>query len=202
MPSFKRIFDLTSSIVLLLVLSPVLALIALAIKLTSRGPVFYVRERVGKDGALFPFYKFRTMIVNAESQGLGIEVAHNDDRITPIGTFLRRWSLDELPQLWNIVRGDMSLIGPRPSLPSQVERYTPEQRRRLRVRPGITGWAQVNGRNDISWDERIVLDCWYIDHWSWWLDMKIMWRTIGAILHPVGIYGRDGIARDVRSSDS
>ncbi len=193
----KRLFDLIISIMLLLVLSPLLALIALTIKLTSRGPVFYVRERVGKNGALFPFYKFRTMIVNAESQGLGIEVAHNDDRITPIGTFLRRWSLDELPQLWNIVRGDMSLIGPRPSLPSQVERYTPEQRRRLRVRPGITGWAQVNGRNDISWDERIVLDCWYIDHWSWWLDVKILCRTIDAVVHPVGIYGRSGRTHDI-----
>jgi len=176
-----------------------LLLISLAIKLTSRGPIFYIRPRVGRDGHEFPFYKFRTMVLNAEGQGLGIEVAHNDQRITRVGQWLRRWSFDELPQLLNVVRGEMSLIGPRPSLPEQVARYTPDQRQRLAVRPGITGWAQVNGRNDIDWAARIQLDCWYIEHWSWRLDRLILWRTIGAILRPVGIYGRDGVAKDLRS---
>lgn len=195
----KRWFDLIVASLGLLLLSPLLLLIALAIKLTSRGPIFYTRPRVGRNGHEFPFYKFRTMVVNAEGQGLGIEVAHNDQRITLVGQWLRRWSFDELPQLLNVVRGEMSLIGPRPSLPEQVARYTPDQRQRLAVRPGITGWAQVNGRNDIDWAARIELDCWYIEHWSWRLDWLILWRTIGAIVRPVGIYGRDGVAKDLRS---
>lgn len=197
--SSKRWFDLIAAGLGLLLLSPLLLLITLAIKLTSRGPIFYIRPRVGRDGHEFPFYKFRTMVVNAEGQGLGIEVAHNDQRITRVGQWLRRWSFDELPQLLNVVRGEMSLIGPRPSLPEQVARYTPDQRQRLAVRPGITGWAQVNGRNDIDWAARIQLDCWYIEHWNWRLDWLILWRTIGAILRPVGIYGRDGVAKDLRS---
>ncbi|MCA0353844.1 MAG: sugar transferase [Chloroflexi bacterium] len=195
----KRWFDLIVASLGLLLLSPLLLLISLAIKLTSRGPIFYIRPRVGRDSHEFPFYKFRTMVVNAEGQGLGIEVAHNDQRITLVGQWLRRWSFDELPQLFNVVQGEMSLIGPRPSLPEQVARYTPDQRQRLAVRPGITGWAQVNGRNDIDWAARIQLDCWYIEHWSWRLDGLILWRTIGAILRPVGIYGRDGVAKDLRS---
>jgi lipopolysaccharide/colanic/teichoic acid biosynthesis glycosyltransferase len=197
----KRLFDLAVAGGALVLLSPLLALIALLIKLTSRGPVLYVRERVGRDGRLFPFYKFRTMVVDAERRGLGIEIAHNDERITRVGAFLRRWSLDELPQLVNVVRGEMSLIGPRPSLPSQVARYTPEQRRRLAVRPGLTGWAQVHGRNDISWDERIALDCWYIDHWGWRLEWIVLRRTLGAIVHPAGIYGSGGVARDLGPRD-
>ncbi len=202
MPVTKRLFDLLAAAAGLAVLSPLLLLIALLIKLTSRGPVLYVRERVGRAGQLFPFFKFRTMVVDAEAQGLGIEVAHNDERILWIGRFLRRWSLDELPQLLNVLRGEMSLIGPRPSLPSQVARYTPAQRRRLSVRPGLTGWAQVNGRNDITWEQRIALDCWYIEHWSWRLDWQILRRTIQAVAHPTGIYGQAGVARDLDSGDS
>ncbi|MBA3469664.1 MAG: sugar transferase [Herpetosiphonaceae bacterium] len=201
MPRTKRLFDLAAAAAALAVLSPLLLLIALLLKLTSRGPVLYVRERVGRAGQLFPFFKFRTMVVDAERQGLGIEVAHNDERISWIGRFLRRWSLDELPQLLNVLRGEMSLIGPRPSLPSQVARYTPEQRRRLLVRPGITGWAQVNGRNDITWEQRIALDCWYIEHWSWRLDWRILRRTIQAVVHPAGIYGQAGVARDLGPGD-
>ncbi|XSG74439.1 sugar transferase [Herpetosiphon llansteffanensis] len=195
----KRWFDLIVAGFALVLLSPLLLLIAGAIKLTSRGPIFYNRPRVGLAGREFPFYKFRTMVINAERQGLGIEIAHNDQRITRVGQWLRRWSFDELPQLLNVARGEMSLIGPRPSLPEQVARYTPAQRQRLAVRPGITGWAQVNGRNDIAWEARIELDCWYIAHWSWRLDLLILWRTIGAIVRPVGIYGRDGVAKDLRS---
>ena len=197
----KACFDLVVAIVALCILSPILIMIVLLIKLSSPGPVLYVRERVGRNGQLFPFYKFRTMVVDAEHQGLGIEVAHNDQRITTIGHFLRRWSLDELPQLFNVMCGHMSLVGPRPSLPSQVERYTTEQRRRLAVRPGLTGWAQVNGRNDISWEQRITLDCWYIDHWSWRVDWQILRRTLGAVIKSDGIYGADGVAHDLGSSD-
>ncbi|MBM7845749.1 sugar transferase [Herpetosiphon giganteus] len=196
--SSKRCFDLIVAGLALVLLSPLLLLIAVAIKLTSRGPIFYNRPRVGLAGREFPFYKFRTMVVNAERQGLGLEIAYNDQRITRVGQWLRRWSCDELPQLLNVLRGEMSLIGPRPSLPEQVARYTPAQRQRLAVRPGITGWAQVNGRNDIDWEARIQLDCWYIAHWSWRLDLLILWRTIGAIVRPVGIYGRDGVAKDLR----
>ncbi|MFD3166285.1 sugar transferase [Herpetosiphon sp. NSE202] len=196
--SSKRWFDLIVAGLALVLLSPLLLLIAGAIKLTSRGPIFYNRPRVGLAGHEFPFYKFRTMVVNAERQGLGLEIAHNDQRITRVGQWLRRWSFDELPQLVNVLRGEMSLIGPRPSLPEQVARYTPAERQRLAVRPGITGWAQVNGRNDIAWEARIELDCWYIEHWSWRLDLLILWRTIGAIVRPVGIYGRDGVAKDLR----
>lgn len=193
----KRIFDLAAASAALVLLSPVLLFIAVLIKLTSRGSVLYVRQRVGRDGHLFSFYKFRTMVINAEHHGLGIEIAHNDARITSIGRFLRRWSLDELPQLLNVVRGEMSIVGPRPSLPEQVARYTPQQRQRLAVRPGMTGWAQVNGRNDIPWEERIALDCWYIQHWNWQLDWRILRRTLRAVVHPEGIYGRSGVARDL-----
>jgi lipopolysaccharide/colanic/teichoic acid biosynthesis glycosyltransferase len=157
--------------------SPVLALAALGVKLSSRGPVLYRQVRVGKDGADFELLKLRTMVPGAESQGAGFAVDRGDPRITPVGRLLRRLSLDELPQLWNVVRGDMSLIGPRPTLRYQVERYTPRQRRRLEVKPGITGWAQVHGRAALPWDERIELDVWYVEHRSSWLDLKILAMT-------------------------
>jgi len=157
--------------------SPVLALAALGVKLSSRGPVLYRQVRVGKDGADFELLKLRTMVPGAESQGAGFAVDRGDPRITPVGRLLRRLSLDELPQLWNVVRGDMSLIGPRPTLRYQVERYTPRQRRRLEVKPGITGWAQVHGRATLPWDERIELDVWYVEHRSSWLDLKILAMT-------------------------
>jgi lipopolysaccharide/colanic/teichoic acid biosynthesis glycosyltransferase len=157
--------------------SPALAAAAAAIKLGDGGPVLYRQRRVGKDGREFELLKLRTMVVGAEHRGAGFAVDEGDPRITRAGRVLRRLSLDELPQLWNVVRGDMSLIGPRPTLAYQVERYTPRQRRRLDVKPGITGWAQVHGRARLPWDERIELDVWYVEHRSPRLDLKILLRT-------------------------
>jgi lipopolysaccharide/colanic/teichoic acid biosynthesis glycosyltransferase len=157
--------------------SPVLGLAALAIKLEDGGPVLYRQQRVGYRGEDFDLLKLRTMVVDAETKGAGLAVNRGDPRITRTGRFLRRLSLDELPQLWNVVRGEMSLIGPRPTLRYQVEQYTPRQRRRLDVKPGLTGWAQVNGRTKLPWDERIELDVWYVEHHSPWVDLKILLRT-------------------------
>jgi lipopolysaccharide/colanic/teichoic acid biosynthesis glycosyltransferase len=166
----------------LVLASPVLALAALATKLDDRGPVLYRQSRVGKDGVDFQLLKLRTMVVGAETQGAGFAVNAGDSRITRVGRFLRRTSIDELPQLWNVVRGDMSLIGPRPTLRYQVERYDERQRRRLEVLPGITGWAQIHGRAALSWDERIELDVWYVDHRSPKTDALILLRTPLALL--------------------
>jgi lipopolysaccharide/colanic/teichoic acid biosynthesis glycosyltransferase len=161
--------------------SPVLAAAAIVIKLDDGGPVFYRQRRVGLNGREFELLKLRTMTVGAERQGAGYAVNEGDPRITRAGRLLRRVSVDELPQLWNVVRGDMSLVGPRPTLAYQVERYTPRQRRRLEVKPGITGWAQVHGRARLPWDERIELDVWYVEHRSPWLDLKILARTPRAL---------------------
>jgi lipopolysaccharide/colanic/teichoic acid biosynthesis glycosyltransferase len=162
--------------------SPLLAAAALAVKLGDGGPVLYRQTRVGKDGRDFELLKLRTMVVGAESQGAGYAVNEGDSRITRVGRFLRRTALDELPQLWNVVRGDMSLIGPRPTLRYQVERYSERQRRRLEILPGITGWAQVQGRASLSWEERIELDVWYVDHRSPRTDLLILLRTPLALL--------------------
>jgi lipopolysaccharide/colanic/teichoic acid biosynthesis glycosyltransferase len=178
----RRFFDIVGSSLLLLVLSPVLLIAALAIVLEDGGSVLYRQRRVGKDGEEFELLKLRTMVVGAEKFGAGLAVNKGDPRITRVGRVLRRLSLDELPQLWNVLRGDMSLIGPRPTLAYQVERYTPRQRMRLAVKPGITGWAQVNGRARLPWAERIELDVWYVEHRSAWLDLKILARTPLALL--------------------
>jgi lipopolysaccharide/colanic/teichoic acid biosynthesis glycosyltransferase len=161
----------------LVLASPVVAAAALAIKLEDRGPVLYRQTRVGKDGRDFELLKLRTMVVGAERLGAGYAVDKGDTRITRVGRFLRRTSIDELPQLLNVVRGEMSLIGPRPTLRYQVERYTERQRRRLDVLPGITGWAQIHGRATLSWEERIELDVWYVDHRSPLTDLLILLRT-------------------------
>ena len=173
----KRLFDLATSTLALVVASPILAGSAAAIVLEDRGPVLYRQRRVGKDGVEFELFKLRTMVVGAETIGAGLAVNEGDPRITKVGAVLRRLSLDELPQFWNVLRGEMSIIGPRPTLAYQVERYTPRQRRRLEVKPGITGWAQVHGRAKLPWDERIELDVWYVEHRSFWLDLKILART-------------------------
>ena len=178
----KRALDLAGSLAVLVVLAPLLALAALAIRLTSKGPVFYLQERIGKDGIPFQFIKFRTMIVGAERTGAGILCLQDDPRITGIGRILRRLSLDEIPQLINVLRGEMSLIGPRPGLAYQVKEYTAEQRRRLTVLPGLTGWAQVNGRNSLSWDERIRLDLEYINRLSFLMDLRILVLTVRTVL--------------------
>jgi undecaprenyl phosphate N,N'-diacetylbacillosamine 1-phosphate transferase len=178
----KRVFDIVLTVLALTILSPGLCLIAALVKLTSRGPVLYVQERIGKDAVPFRFIKFRTMVVGAEKQGAGILCLKNDPRVTTLGRILRRYSLDELPQLFNVLRGDMSLIGPRPGLAYQVKEYTPFQRRRLTVLPGISGWAQVNGRNAITWDERITRDVEYVERLSFTMDLRILLRTLGAVL--------------------
>jgi lipopolysaccharide/colanic/teichoic acid biosynthesis glycosyltransferase len=178
----RRAFDLVAASFLLLLVSPLLLVAALAIVLEDHGPVVYRQRRVGKDGTEFQLLKLRTMVVGAEKLGAGPAVNEGDPRITGVGRVLRRLSLDELPQLWNVVRGEMSLIGPRPTLAYQVERYTPHQRRRLEVKPGITGWAQVHGRARLPWEERIELDVWYVEHRSAWLDLKILAKTPLALL--------------------
>ena len=177
----NRALDVAAAGVGLAVASPALAVAALAIKLEG-GPVLYRQRRVGLNSEEFELLKLRTMEVGAEQKGAGFAVEAGDPRITRVGRLLRRLSIDEVPQLWNVVRGDMSLVGPRPTLAYQVERYTPRQRRRLEVKPGITGWAQIHGRARLPWEERIELDVWYVEHRSPWLDLKILARTPLALL--------------------
>jgi len=179
----RRALDVAVAGAGLVAVSPLLALAGLAVKLEDRGPVLFRQVRVGKDGVDFELLKLRTMVVGAESQGAGYAVDRGDPRITRIGRVLRRTSIDELPQLWNVVRGDMSLIGPRPTLRYQVDRYDEHQRHRLDIRPGITGWAQVNGRAALPWAERIDLDVWYVEHRSLAVDLKILLRT------PLALFG-------------
>jgi lipopolysaccharide/colanic/teichoic acid biosynthesis glycosyltransferase len=173
----NRAADLALAGLGLVVAAPAAAVAAAAVKLSDGGPVLYRQQRVGKDGAEFELLKLRTMVVGAESQGAGPAVDYGDPRITRAGRALRRLSIDELPQLWNVIRGDMSVIGPRPTLAYQVGRYTPRQRRRLEVKPGLTGWAQIHGRARLPWDERIELDVWYVEHRSPLVDLKILART-------------------------
>jgi len=161
----------------LVLASPFIAGAAIAVRLQDGGPVLYRQRRVGKDGVEFELLKVRTMVEGAEKTGAGYAVDKGDSRITRTGRILRRLSIDELPQLWNVVRGDMSVIGPRPTLSYQVERYTPRQRRRLEVKPGITGWAQIHGRATVPWEDRIELDVWYVDHRSPKIDLEILART-------------------------
>jgi lipopolysaccharide/colanic/teichoic acid biosynthesis glycosyltransferase len=179
----NRVLDVVVAGAGLAVSSPFLGLAALAIKLEGGGPVLYRQQRVGKGGADFELFKLRTMVVGAESKGAGWAVDRGDPRITRVGRVLRRTSVDELPQLWNVLRGDMSVIGPRPTLRYQVERYTERQRRRLAVLPGLTGWAQIHGRAELSWEERIELDVWYVEHRSALVDLRILLRT------PLALFG-------------
>jgi lipopolysaccharide/colanic/teichoic acid biosynthesis glycosyltransferase len=177
----NRALDVAGASVGLALASPFLAVGALAIKVSDGGPVVYRQRRVGKDGREFELFKLRTMVVGADQQGAGWAVNRGDPRITRVGRLLRRLSLDEVPQLWNVVRGEMSLIGPRPTLAYQVEQYTPRQRKRLEVKPGITGWAQIHGRASLPWEERIELDVWYVENHSPAVDLKILLRTPRAL---------------------
>lgn len=187
-----------ASVTGLILLAIPFAIIALAIKLDSKGPVFFKQERVGLNGRLFEPLKFRTMVVGAVNQGLGFNVARDDTRITRIGKFLRSWGLDELPQLINVLKGEMSIVGPRPTLKYQVDQYNDFQRRRLLVKPGITGWALIHGRNLLPWEKRIKYDIWYADHWSIMLDLWIIIKTIWVVLiKREGIYGPTGINDDL-----
>ncbi len=192
----KHILDRLLAAGLLCFLLPALLMIAAAILIESGRPILFVQLRVGQSGRLFQILKFRTMIQGAVQRGLATTVTRDDDRITRVGAFLRSWSLDEFPQLVNVLRGEMSVIGPRPTLDYQVARYTAYQRRRLEVKPGITGWAQVNGRNALPWVRRIELDIWYIDHFSLWLDARILFRTIGVFFRRDGLYGDGGVNDD------
>ena len=184
----RRAFDVLVAGTALLITAPFLLAAATAIRLESRGSAIYRQRRVGKEGEPFDVLKLRTMVTGAEHMGAGLAVSEGDTRITRVGRLLRRTSLDEVPNLVNVLRGDMAIVGPRPTVPIQVDRYTQRQRGRLSVKPGITGWAQVNGRTELPWDERIELDLWYIEHRSWRLDLRILWRTLRMVLGGEGLY--------------
>jgi lipopolysaccharide/colanic/teichoic acid biosynthesis glycosyltransferase len=183
-----RWLDVTLAGFGLVISSPFLLVAAIAIKLDSRGPVFYRQQRVGLDGAMFEMWKLRTMTHGAPLGGIWDPLTKDDPRVTRAGAFLRRTSLDELPNLFNVVRGEMAIVGPRPTISEQVEEYTPEQRRRLEVKPGLTGWAQVNGRASLPWEERIELDVWYVDNRSPRLDFRILSRTVRLLVTGHGLY--------------
>jgi len=187
----KRVFDLLIGSAAAVASLPVVAVCAVAVKLDSPGPVLFRQRRAGLEGGEFEIFKLRTMVVGAESIGAGAAVDDGDARITRVGGFLRRWSLDELPNLWNVVGGEMSLVGPRPTLPEQVAEYTEHQRRRLAVRPGVTGWAQVSGRASLPWSERIELDIWYVENLSPLLDLKILLATARMVFTGEGLYRGD-----------
>lgn len=184
----SRIFDMAIAGVALIVTSPLLLAALIAIRVESKGSPIYKQRRVGKDGAVFELLKLRTMVTGAEHIGAGLAVNEGDPRITRTGAFLRRFSLDELPNLINVLRGDLAIVGPRPTIQAQVDQYTDRQRRRLEVKPGITGWAQVNGRASLPWHERIELDIWYVDHRSLWLDVKILAMTARMLVTGHGLY--------------
>lgn len=187
----RRIFDVVVAGLALVLSAPVLGGAMLAIRLESPGHPIYRQRRVGKDGVPFDMLKLRTMVSGAERMGAGLAVNDGDTRITRIGALLRRTSVDEIPNLVNVLRGEMSIIGPRPTVPVQVAQYTPRQRGRLAVRPGITGWAQVNGRASLPWPERIELDLWYVEHRTTALDLKIMWMTARMLVSGHGLYKGD-----------
>jgi lipopolysaccharide/colanic/teichoic acid biosynthesis glycosyltransferase len=184
----RRVVDVVVAGAALVLITPVLLLAMLAIRLESAGHPIYRQRRVGKDGEEFDMLKLRTMVSGAERMGAGLAVNEGDSRITRVGRFLRRFSLDELPNLVNILRGEMSIIGPRPTIQVQVAQYTERQRGRLAIRPGLTGWAQIHGRTSLPWTERIELDLWYIEHRSWRLDLQIVWRTITMLITGHGLY--------------
>lgn len=180
----KLILDRCVAAIALLVLSPILLLMAIAINICMGSPILFSQTRPGKDGRIFTFYKFRTMTDARDPEG---NLLPDEQRLTAFGKFLRKTSLDELPQLWNVLKGDMSFVGPRPLLTAYLDRYTPEQARRHEVKPGITGWTQVNGRNSLSWEEKFKYDVWYVNNWSLWLDLKILFLTVAKVLQQEGI---------------
>lgn len=189
----KRQIDFWGALLSLILFSPLFLVTAVLIKISSSGPVFFRYDRVGKHGKSFKPFKFRTMEQEAINTGLGYTVSHNDSRTTKIGEILRRWGIDELAQVINVIKGEMSLVGPRPTFRYQVEKYNDFQKKRLLVKPGITSWALIHGRNLLSWEERIKYDVWYVENWSLWLDFKILFITPFTILSGKGVYGEGGI---------
>ncbi|MCU0543790.1 MAG: sugar transferase [Oscillatoriaceae cyanobacterium Prado104] len=185
--SIKWVLDRVCAAIALIAFAPVMLMVAIAIYLRMGGPIFFCQPRPGKNGRVFNFYKFRTMTNDRDANG---NLLPDAQRLIPLGQLLRKTSLDELPQLLNVLKGDMSFVGPRPLLVRYLDRYTPEQARRHEAMPGITGWAQVNGRNSISWDAKFKLDVWYVDNWSLWLDLKIMFLTV------LKVVKRDGISQE------
>jgi lipopolysaccharide/colanic/teichoic acid biosynthesis glycosyltransferase len=180
----KLIADRLMAAFLLLLFSPILLVVAILVRVRMGTPIVFTQRRPGKDGKIFTVYKFRTMTSDCDAEG---NLLSDEERLIPLGQFLRKASLDEFPQLWNVLTGDMSFVGPRPLLVAYLERYNSEQARRHDVQPGITGWAQVNGRNSLSWDEKFRLDIWYVDNWSLWLDFKILLLTVKKVLKQEGI---------------
>ncbi|MBO0996435.1 sugar transferase [Bacillus sp. SD075] len=201
----KRIFDLIFALTLLIIISPILIIVAIVIKLESRGPVFFLQDRLGRNGRTFKIYKLRSMIVNAEKIGTGAYSYKGDPRVTKVGAFIRKTSIDELPQLFNIIKGEMSVIGPRPTLlyhPWPIEEYTEEQKKRFDMRPGVTGLAQVNGRKEVPWLERIKLDVEYVNKVSLWVDTKIFFKTIIKVLFMGDNYNTNQTASNVTPKDN
>jgi lipopolysaccharide/colanic/teichoic acid biosynthesis glycosyltransferase len=186
-----RALDLVVAGAGLVISSPVLAAAMIAIRVETHGSPIYRQRRIGRDGQAFEMLKLRTMVSGAEHHGAGMAVNYGDPRITRVGHVLRRFSIDELPNLVNVLRGEMSVVGPRPTIQAQVDQYTPAQRRRLEVKPGITGWAQINGRASLPWHERIELDVWYVDHRTLRLDLAILWKTVRLLLTGEGLYKGD-----------
>jgi len=180
----KRVFDFSVALLLIVLASPVMALVALLVRVNLGSPVLFSQQRPGLNARPFHIYKFRTMLLTRDEHG---ELLPDRERMTSFGTFLRRSSLDELPQLFNVLKGELSLVGPRPLLMEYLPLYNPDQARRHRVKPGITGWAQVNGRNAISWEDKFKYDVWYVDHQSFWLDMKILWMTVMKVIRSEGV---------------
>ena len=185
----KRAFDLTVSVIALIfmIIIPIMIVIPILIKLTSKGPAVFTQERVGKDGKIFKIYKFRTMLIPEESFAPDGRPLEPKERITKVGRFLRKTSIDELMQIFNVINGTMSFVGPRPTLPYQVENYSEHQKKRMRMRPGVTGWAQVNGRNDLTWSEKIEYDIEYIEKFNLWFDIRIYFKTVAVVLKQDGI---------------
>ena len=186
--AFKALLDRASAALLLVLISPLLALIALAVRLELGSPVIFRQQRAGRNGKIFELLKFRTMTDASDARG---NLLADGERLTRLGRALRSLSLDELPQLWNVLRGDLSFVGPRPLLVRYLDRYTPEQARRHLVKPGITGWAQINGRNAIGWEQKFALDTWYVDHWGLWLDFRILLLTAWRLVRREGISSDD-----------
>jgi sugar transferase EpsL len=183
----RRFVDVTGAVIALVLLGPALAVLAIAIRLTMGDPIFFRQVRIGRNERHFCIFKFRTMQDLRNASG---KLLPDSERLTPLGRFIRTLSVDELPQLWNVLKGDMSLVGPRPLLPQYLPRYTPRQRRRHEVMPGLTGWAQVNGRNAVSWERRFELDVWYVENCSLWLDIRILALTVAGVLR------REGVSQD------